>query len=1305
MNNALLYIAGILIAVLAALFAVPHFVDWNGYRGVFEEEASRMLGREVRVGGKVNLRLLPTPYVRFEKVRVAADDAGTGEPMFRADAFTVWLSVPPLLKGVLEANRVELERPFLRLHGDAEGRGSWTRLGLAQGSLPFVPAGVTLQSVKIDGGTLAMSTAAGGDVLRLDAIDGEVEAEALQGPFRFKGRVAWRDVPRDVRLSLSAPDSAGLLRLRAAVAVPSAGNSYALDARIADLGGVARLDGELTGKIALAANGGPAPGGGDDPAAKPPQGERPYIDLKSMISADLVAARLAGITASLENMGQPQIVEGDARIAWGDNPRVELAARSRLVDFDRLTATGPAAAPIESAQRLLGALMAELPAKGPAEARITIDQLTLGGEQAGGFVLRILRDGGPLEIKELKAVLPGGARLDLAGTLGEGGGRPEIAGPLMLRGSSLNRFLLWAGKSRALVDGRTDGSFLVRGRLALSDGRLALSEAVAELAGVPLAGSVMYDAPAGKRSRLAIDLDGQQIDLGQLWPAAAAWIAALESGEAPNALAPASTARPGEPQPTAAPTAAAPFIDTGNMDLVLRLRAAEVAAGRTTLRDVDTDMSVEAGRITFPRLRLTSADGLEVDVEGELADVATAPRGVMRGLVGADSAKAVEALTRLVGLAAPADAGQARLAALAPLRLAGRASIGARGRATADIDIDGIVQGGRFVARARLDAGWQRWRSGPAEIAVTADTPDTEELLRIALGTRASDRTGREPRRGSVRFLAHGVAETGLLASAVVDAQGLSMTYEGPLKLVAGKPAALDGEMRVAADRTGDALELVGLNLAAGAAAYPLEGALHVEARDGVVTLRPRDLLVGTARIGGYLIAAQRPGKPVGLTAALDVDEAHLTHLLSPLTDRRPAVAPSAAANRESAWPEAQFDFEPLQRAEGRVELRFKRLVLDDGIVLGKGKAVLALATRRLEIETLQAAAPGGEVTAKLGLAKVPGGAELAGTVSVVGTPVAGSKGRLALTVDVRSRGTSAQSLISGLGGKGHVTLDGVAVSAPPPAAVRAASGDLVAGRAEAGDGALSRALAAIRSGVSLPDGRRELTIEGGTLRLAGLRIAGEGGSTTIDTSLDLAAWRLDSEWRIEIDSLPDATAPPAATAQPRRPSPTGGRPQRAALPAVFVVYAGPLKSLSAIEPRISAGALERELAVRRMEREVEELERLRREDEQRRAEEQERQRALEAERARAVGIGLEPAPLQRDPAAPGDAAPQAAPGASGAAAGTPAVPPTGAPPAGQPPAAPTVERNGLTRTAPPPRPAARSGSTGDDIIRQLSPY
>ncbi len=192
MSNGLLYIAGLVALALAALFAVPYFIDWNGYRGVFEEEATRILGREVRVGGNVNVRFLPAPFVRFDKLRIADPSTTTGEPFFRADSFTMRLSVPPLLKGIIEANEIELKRPVLRLAVDADGGGNWRSLSITPGTLPFVPADVTLQSVKIKDGVVALHGPKGIGFAELKGLNGEFKAESIEGPFSFKGTASWQ---------------------------------------------------------------------------------------------------------------------------------------------------------------------------------------------------------------------------------------------------------------------------------------------------------------------------------------------------------------------------------------------------------------------------------------------------------------------------------------------------------------------------------------------------------------------------------------------------------------------------------------------------------------------------------------------------------------------------------------------------------------------------------------------------------------------------------------------------------------------------------------------------------------------------------------------------------------------------------------------------------------------------------------------------------------------------------------------------------------------------------------------------------
>ena len=160
MNNGLLFFGGLLVLVLSALFAVPTLVDWNGYRGVFEEEASKVLGRDVRVGGSVNLRFLPAPYVQFDKVRIANVTGQTGEPFVRADSFKMWLSGPALLRGVLEASEIELNKPVLTLVVDKSGGGNWTNITLRSADLPFVPRELALRSVKLSDGTVSIYNAA-----------------------------------------------------------------------------------------------------------------------------------------------------------------------------------------------------------------------------------------------------------------------------------------------------------------------------------------------------------------------------------------------------------------------------------------------------------------------------------------------------------------------------------------------------------------------------------------------------------------------------------------------------------------------------------------------------------------------------------------------------------------------------------------------------------------------------------------------------------------------------------------------------------------------------------------------------------------------------------------------------------------------------------------------------------------------------------------------------------------------------------------------------------------------------------------
>ena len=263
---------------------MPYVVDWNAYRGVFEEEASRVLGRDVRVGGKVNLRLLPAPYVRFEKVRVSDTDAVLGEPFFRAESFTLWLSAMPLLRGAIEANEIELDRPVLRLSIDAAGNGNWQSLPRAGGVSPLH---AERRRSAADQGAQRHRVAAVSRSRRTLRADrhrwrsvGDVVGRAI--PFSRTGGVEHHRAPSFAWPS-HRPETDGRLRFRAVVRVPESNNSYTFDGGLSEVTTRAKLDGTLTARLPIAAIATPGTiaGKGKDAAKPKSASEQNAFDLKA----------------------------------------------------------------------------------------------------------------------------------------------------------------------------------------------------------------------------------------------------------------------------------------------------------------------------------------------------------------------------------------------------------------------------------------------------------------------------------------------------------------------------------------------------------------------------------------------------------------------------------------------------------------------------------------------------------------------------------------------------------------------------------------------------------------------------------------------------------------------------------------------------------------------------------------------------------------------------------------------------------------------------------------------------------------
>ena len=215
-------------------------------------------------------------------------------------------------------------------------------------------------------------------------------------------------------------------------------------------------------------------------------------------------------------------------------------------------------------------------------------------------------------------------------------------------------------------------------------------------------------------------------------------------------------------------------------------------------------------------------------------------------------------------------------------------------------------------------------------------------------------------------------------------------------------------------------------------------------------------------------------------------------------------------------------------------------------------------------------------------------------------------------TLDFKGSGSSPRTVVSSLQGRGTLQFHDMSIGQLWPGAIDKAVEAAFKGNVEDLSAIVRQTLSESLSAGRLPLGPGPVTLEiaGGRLAAQPWTMAVGQGRASGSASLDLATFQFASDWRLQ--QKPGATQ------------------KKGALPPVIVKYEGPFATLSALTPRIDSEGLERELAVRRMERDVEELERLRRADEERRRSEADRLRELQQ-----VPPAYQPPPPATGPAAP----------------------------------------------------------------------
>jgi len=1132
-NVLLAAITSLLILIFAAAFAAPYVVDWNEYRAVFEQQASKLAGRPVRVSGDVGLTILPVPEVRFGEVAIADPSGDFDAPSASARAFRMRLSFAPLLRGKIEAREIELDRLALRLGLDDDGHVIWPRIGDAAAGLPFLPANVSLKSVSLTEASVAVGRPGEPEQWRVSSISGELSADSLRGPFKFAGRAAIGKAARDIQLSIGRMGVDGAMPVKFVSRGPQA--VYRAEGSVNDESGGPAFAGEV---IATAAN-----------VARDAQ---PPWEATAQAKATLDGAALSDLKLTITRQRRPQTLTGAAEYSWSRGLSLDADLSSRWLDFDLLAGDDLQGQTPAQVMLRLPALLGSLPV--PTErARIALSvaQINLGGGMIRDLEAVARRGEAGWGVEKLEAGLPGGSDIGFEGRFARKRGAPALAGTVRASGSHLGRLLEWAAPGRVAPDAAGARAFSLSGEVESGPGRFAISDISARLGESRFSGAVAFTG--GQQARVSVDIDARVLDLRP-------FIAGTSAEALQTWLAGGS-----ESTGWAGISAAAWEIDVNAERLVLP----ELAAS-----DFGARLHVGENGIDVETLSLKGRDGLRVEVSGRYPREGAPDRAALKLALAADSADAAVRLARLVpGAGNWVSAHLPRLRAAAPFTLT--ASL-----RPSTLDDGAWLEVSGMAAQTAVKADARLYQDGRYHVFATANSPRLTPLLRqIAPGLGGWLDAESVPGAAQLSADVTGGDDAPIAGTARIEAGDVRLAFDGTAEPGDGT-LRLDGRLALDAPQAAQVFALAGMARDAPEASGPFSLETALTHQDGVYKARGMTIRVeeeeatGTARLD---LSGDRPVADITLAASRFALPAAASLLVE-----APLLADVGLD--DGYWPDTPFALAALDRLSAQLAIKAEELVLGGMLSIRDAAITARLDKGALRLNDLTGRLYDGDVRANASLRAERGRAVFEGEISVEeldlaqlphgdGAPLA--LGRASMELALESEGITPRGLMTVMSGSGLLSLtEGEIRGVDPQVLTTTARGYLEV--PEQPEMPAAEMLGApLRASRLAHDGAEiALDMKDGDLRAKPTRLyrSGAGEKLTAEARLDLTSMRLSSQWTL---------AAPLEADEP--------------LPEVRMTFAAPLADFGAMTPRIGAADYEQFLTVKRIERNVERLEELER--------------------------------------------------------------------------------------------------------------
>ncbi len=1191
MNRLLLTFAACVVLALGAMYIAPHYIEWNNYRHVFEDQVSRMLGREVRVEGNVNLKLLPAPYLEFQRVQVMdspehRERLTEDKPLFaNVKSFKLWLAIPPLLQGIIKVKKAELTEPAFFFRFDQSGRANWRDIAAGSSiTLPYMPTEVSFDSVKVSNGIFYIHQAGNTSDFILENVTGELSAETLKGPYKFKGSFSHNGEKRKLSFASGKQNKLGIMRVKSLLEIAGTGSLYAVEGELKGFNTAPSFKGKIQGKLPLALlsmldrEEEPRPA----QATLIQTGE--LIDIRSNVSASLRRVELKELAITVQDQQRPQSLNGTAILDWNRGFNLQARLKASWLDLDQMLGTDVKTAgnttqklDSNSVQSAFSLFSSALQNVGNSVSRAAVNaeivDAKLGGSQLGNFRLHLTKNLDQYRIAKLSMQLPGRNHLEISGDLTPHEKGLSFSGPVSIKGISLGALSHWAFIKDGKKNTFQSNPYFLQGGVNYSQNKIEIANLRGDLNGARVSGAFRYDF--GVKKQFVLELDSDKVDLQDVVDKKATLKSLLTTAFDTRD----ETESFEEKSATTEITGS--FMDRlSALEGRINLRVGRIQIPDFTGRDIVIDGRLSQGKFALRSFKMISEGGLVISGKGQINDLKQEPQGNVRFSVEAQSASGLQKLAQQIELPESVSENQRLMKDLSPLRLAITLNMQSGGLPSTDISIAGTIARSQLTVNARHEGAVKTLGSKQLELSGSLINANASELINQLIRDKVRKNI-EENGQGSFSVQASGIPEKGLDTRARLDAGSTQANFDGVIRVKEDGNTG-SGKVSINSSSAAAGLSLIGFDNLAAFSKDPLKLSANLVKKKTQYLVSNVDGRIGSISIRGDGRINDN-STPVNVQFKGSVSTASLPGLMgyfspSLLPDDIQQVVAVTGATLDKTWSNRPFDLSNFSSIAGRLDLKFNSMSLGHGLTVRNGEVSAVLDNGKLTFNRLNGRLLNGPFSASGTMTAKDGPVSLQGKLSLKNADLAElfkdpnnqalARGTASVSMSFAGEGLSPLGLVSELRGKGQIRIREGEIFNFSPDALSQVIGK---SNGKENDENISRIFLSSLKGRSFPirNIKAPVSLNAGMLKVKGVGFSSGTTKANASALLELSGMKLDSKWDL--------------TSRDRGKSSLG----------VSVVFAGALSKITALSPIIDSKQLRENLAVRKIEQNLDTMQKL----------------------------------------------------------------------------------------------------------------